>query len=271
MQEKMNKEWMDEFEKNYSLYRKEWDFHYNQVKEFILSCLPMKTNHWGFIGVTNRVPEIGDKILNRVANISLLDINPEALKRARIHLASVYDFKTVEVLKFDNTIGFITSICEIFEKFEEGELPEKKLLDALTDFEPPEITYQGERYDLVTNLGIMDYYLMPLFTKYCPRFNKQYDSFFKIMQKLNDDAARISIQVLKQMLNKNGQLIISTPIERLPEGEVCKKSLFWINSIEDHIKSAGLVIGKKSTHQWEEYPVKGGHSHTILNVCCKKE
>ena len=271
MQEKMNKEWMDEFEKNYSLYKKEWDFHYNQVKEFILSCLPMRTNHWGFIGVTNRVPEISDKILNRVANISLIDINHEALKRARIHLASVNDFNTVEVHKFDITMGFVTSICGIFEKFEQGELPEKKLLDSFNDFEQPDITYHGEKYDLVTHLGIMDYYLMPLFTKYCPRFNKQNDSFFELMQKLNDEAARISIQVLKQMLNKNGQLIISTPIVRLPEGEACKKSLFWLSSIEDHIKSAGLVIGKKTTHQWEEYPVKGGHSHTILNICCKKE
>lgn len=267
----MNKEWMDEFEKNYSLYKKEWDFHYNQVKEFILSCLPMRTNHWGFIGVTNRVPEISDKILNRVANISLIDINHEALKRARIHLASVNDFNTVEVHKFDITMGFVTSICGIFEKFEQGELPEKKLLDSFNDFERPDITYHGEKYDLVTHLGIMDYYLMPLFTKYCPRFNKQNDSFFELMQKLNDEAARISIQVLKQMLNKNGQLIISTPIVRLPEGKACKKSLFWLSSIEDHIKSAGLVIGKKTTHQWEEYPVKGGHSHTILNVCCKKE
>ena len=271
MQEEINKEWMDEYEKSYSLYKTEWDFHYDNVREFILSCLPMRTNHWAFIGVTNRIPEFDDKILNRVTNITLLDINQEALKRARLHLNYVYEFKNVEVQLFDNTLGYVNQICEVFEKFEQGEFSEKKLLEALADLELPEINYDGDRFDLVSHLGIMDYYLMPLFTRYCPRFNKNSQAFFEIMQKLNDDSVKITLQVLEKMLNKSGQLIISTPVERFPEGEECKRSLFWLKSLEEHIESTGLVITKKTTHLWKEYPTKDGHSHTILNICCKKE
>ena len=271
MQEEINKEWMDEYEKNYSLYREEWDYHYDQIREFILSCLPMRINRMAFIGVTNRVPEIDDKILNRIANITLLDINPEALKRGRIHLNSVYDFKHVDVKVFDNTIGFITQICDKFEMFETGDLSEKKLLESLSDIEFPDTNYSGTHYDFIVHLGLMDYYLMPLFTKFCPQFNKNYETFYELMKKLNDDAVKISVKILEQMLNKSGQLIISTPVERIPEGNECKRSLFWLNSIEEHVKTTGLLIDKKSTHLWKEFPTDDGHSHTILNLCCKRE
>ncbi len=270
MQEEINKEWMDEYEKNYSLYKTEWDFHYDNVREFILACLPMRVNHWAFIGVTNRVPEMDERILNRVTNISLLDINQEALKRARIHLNSVYEFKNVEVNLFDNTMGYVSLICEEFVKFEQGELSEKKLLESLSKLEIPEFNYEGETYDLISHFGLMDYYLMPLFTKFCPSFDKNYESFYEIMRKLNDDSVKITLQVLEKMLNKSGILIISTPVERIPEGGECKRSLFWLNSLEEHIESSNLVIEKKTTHLWEEYPIKDGHSHTILNICCKK-
>jgi hypothetical protein len=271
MLEELNKEWMDEYEKSYSLYKTEWDIHYNAVKNFILSCLPMRVNHWAFIGVTNTIPEIDDKILNRVANISLLDINQEALKRARIHLNFVYEFKFVEVHIFDNTMGYVSKICEEFEKFEQGDLSEKKLFDSLSKFKIPELKYEGDTYNLVTHLGTMDYYLMPLFSKFCSKFTKNYETFFEIMRKLNDDCVKISLQILEKMINKTGQLIISTPVERIPKGEKCKRSLFWLKSIEEHIESTGLVVDKKTTHHWDEYPTKDGHSHTILNICCKKE
>lgn len=273
----MNKEWMDDYEKNYSLYKEEWDSHYEQIRNFIHSCLPHRVSHWGFIGVTNTIPEVDSRILNRISKITLLDINDEALKRARIHLSSVYEFPNVDVQKFDNTCGFIDEILDGFHKLEEEEFTEKKLLEYLDTLElPKEIEYPNSRdtnrkYDFITHLGLMDFYLMPIFIKYCPRFQKNSEGFFQIMKKLNDYSVRISLKFLHHMLDKNGQLIISTPVSRDPEGDQCKRSVFWLDPMETLIEESDFVIISKTEHVWKESPIDGGHSHSILNICCEKQ
>ena len=40
---------------------------------------------------------------------------------------------------------------------------------------------------------------------------------------------------------------------------------------EEYIKKAGFEIKNRSYHIWEEFPIDDGHSHKILNVCCKKK
>ncbi|MHA1199045.1 MAG: hypothetical protein ACTSQF_06815 [Candidatus Heimdallarchaeaceae archaeon] len=275
----MNKEWMDNYEKNYTLYKEEWDSHYEEIRNFIHSCLPHRVSHWGFIGVTNTIPEFDDRILNRISKITLLDINDMALKRARIHLASVYEFLNVDVQRFDNTIGFIDEIIEGFNKLESQEFTEKKLLEYLNQLEPPkdkDIVYpnsqdNNRKYDFITHLGLMDYYLIPLFTKYCSSFPKNVEEFYQTMKKLNDQSVRITLGFLHHMLDKNGSLIISTPVARDPEGESCKRSIFWLDSIETIIEESNFVIINKTEHIWKEFPVEGGHSHLVMNICCEKK
>ena len=112
---------------------------------------------------------------------------------------------------------------------------------------------------------------MPLFMKYCPSFQKNNDGFFEVMKKLNDYSVRITLGFLHHMLDKNGQLIISTPIERDPEGEQCNRSLFWLSSIDSIIEECNFTIISKTEHVWKEYPIEGGHSHKISNICCEKK
>ncbi len=277
MHEFMNKEWMNDYEKNYSLYKKEWDFHYQQISDFIHSCLPHRVSHWGFIGVTNTIPEIDSRILHRISKITLLDINDEALKRARIHLASVFEFPNVVVQRFDNTCGLMEQILDVFTQSDNQETSEKKLLEYLNDIEIskdlvyPNSQENNRKYDFITHLGIMDYYLMPVFTKYCSSFQKNNDEFYQVMKKLNDFSVRISLGFLHHMLDKNGQLIISTPISRAPEGDPCNRSLFWLTPIEDIIEESGFIIQNRTSHKWDEFPVEGGHFHQILNVSCVKK
>ena len=277
MQDFMNKEWMDDYEKNYSMYKSDWDSHYEQIRNFIHSSLPHKVSHWGFVGVTNTIPEIDSRILHRISKITLLDINDEALKRARIHLASVFDFHHVEVQKFDNTSGFVDKIADGFRHFNNKELSEKKLLEFLNGLEInesvdiPNSKQNNKKYDFITHLGIMDYYLMPLFTKYCSNFQKNLDEFFQIMRKLNDYSVRISLKLLHSMLEKNGLLIISTPVSRIPEGEICKRSIFWLDTIESIIEDCDFSIKYKTEHMWNEFPIEGGHSHIVVNICCEKQ
>ena len=276
MPDDMNKEWMDDYEKNYSLFKSEWDSHYEQIRNFIHSCLPHNVKHWGFIGVTNRIPEIDSRILNRITKITLLDINDEALKRARIHLSSLFDFKNVEVQNFDNTCGFVEEVVSAFNKIESKEFSEKKLFENLEDltenFEilPDSSNENNSKFDFITHLGIMDYYMMPVFIKYCKRFNKNSEEFFELMKKLNDRSVRISLDLLHNLLVKNGKLIISTPIARIPEGDPCKRSIFWLDSLENIIEEHNFKIVSKTEHIWNEFPTEDGHSHLVQNVCCEK-
>ena len=276
MQESINKEWMDDYEKNYSLYKEEWDFHYQKVNDFIHSCLPHQVNHWGFIGVTNTIPEIDSRILHRITKVTLLDINDESLKRARIHLASVYDFHNVDVQRFDNTGGFVDTILENLHQLQHKTTTEKKLLDYFKELnfpnnlKLPKSNENNKKYDFITHLGLMDYYCMPIFIKYCPLFQKFDEEFFNVMQKLNDYAARISLKFLYEMLEKTGQLIISTPITRNPKGDTCHRSLFWQKSIETIIEECNFDITNKTEHVWNEFPIEGGHSHQVQNICCEK-
>ena len=273
----MNKEWMDDYEKNYSLYKSEWDAHYEQIRNFIHSCLPHKVSHWGFIGVTNTIPEIDSRILHRISKISLLDINDEALKRARIHLSSIYDFPNVDVQRFDNTCGFVDEVIEHFNKLESKDLSEKKLLESLNNLDLhleikfPNSEDNNRKYDFITHLGIMDYYMMPLFTKFCSHFQKNSEEFFEVMKKLNDHCVKISLKFLHHMLDKNGQLIISTPVARIPEGDPCIRSLFWTDSIENLIEESGFKIVSQTEHIWNEFPTDDGHSHLVQNICCEKQ
>lgn len=272
----MNKEWMDDYEENYSRFKSEWDAHYEQIRNFIHSCLPHNVKHWGFMGVTNTIPEIDSRILNRISKISLLDINDEALKRARIHLSSLFDFKNVEVQKFDNTCGFIDEVVSAFNKMETNDLSEKKLLEHLRDLdenfklEHSSSNNNNGQFDLITHLGIMDYYMVPVYIKYCNRFQKNADEFFELMRKLNDHSVRISLELLHKLLVKNGLLIISTPVARIPEGDPCDRSIFWLDSIENIIEECGFKVVSKTEHIWNEFPTDDGHSHIVQNICCEK-
>jgi hypothetical protein len=229
------------------------------------------------MGVTNRIPEIDSRILNRISKITLLDINDEALKRARIHLSSLYEFSNVEVQKFDNTSGFVDEVVSSFNKLENKEISEKKLFEHLNNLDKnfeidfPFTRETNNKFDFITHLGIMDYYMMPVFFKYCDRFQKNADEFYEIMRKLNDQSVRISLKLLHHLLVKNGQLIISTPVARIPEGDPCKRSLFWTDSIEDIIEESEFNIISKTEHIWNEFPTDDGHSHIVQNICCEKK
>ncbi len=277
MQEFINKEWMIDYEKNYSSYKDEWDVHYEQIRNFIHSCLPHKVHHWGFIGVTNTIPEIDSRILHRIVKITLLDINDEALKRARIYLSSIYDFRQVDVQRFDNTGGFTDKVLEGFELLDKNEISEKKLLDYLDnldldlDFEIENVKEKNHKYDFITHLGLMDYYMMPIFIKYCSRFQKNIEEFFQIMRKLNDHSVKISLKFLHNMLDKHGKLIISTPVARIPEGEPCNRSLFWLDAIENIIEESDFNILSRTEHIWNEFPTDDGHSHLVQNILCEKQ
>ena len=269
MQEDINKEWMDEYEINYSKYKDKWDYHYQKVREFLHLSLENDVKHWGFIGVTNRIPEIDSRMLNRAKKMTLLDINLDALRRAKLHLESVLDYQAVHVRRFDNTSGFVDVVLEEFVQFDEGHKSQKNLIDSLTNINYTVPNIEENEFDFITHLGLMDYYLMPIFTKYCPRFQKNDDSFLEMMQKLNGIATSISIKVLYQMLKAGGHLIISTPFTRKPEGESCNRSLFWAQPLEEIIIEYGFEIVRKSVHIWEEFP-DDGHIHDIINICCKK-
>ena len=270
MQEEINKEWMDAYEENYSKYKEKWDFHYQKVRDFIHLSLANNVIHWGFIGVTNRIPELDSRMLNRAKKLTLLDINLDALRRSKLHLESVHDYSNVHISRFDNTVGFMDVIYQEFDKFDEGIINQKNLIEELSKLEFSIPNVEEKQYDFITHLGLLDYYLMPVFIKYCPKFQKNYNDFFELMQKLNEQAASISIQVIFKMLKHGGELIISTPHTRVPEGESCMRSLFWGKSLESIVEQCDLKIMRTSVHVWEEFPEETGHIHGIINICCKK-
>ncbi len=267
----MNVEWMDEYEITYQKYKEKWDEHYREVRDFIGANRPIQIKKWGFIGVTNAVPEIDSKVLKDVDKLVLLDINEDAMGSAEKYLKKNLNFERTESKKFDNTLGYVDDILVNLNQYEKSNFSEKDLFDKLKHIEHPSFEDIPTGFDFITQLGIMDYYLMPIFSKYCENFIHKYKEFYSLLQYLNSDAVIISLKVLNRMLKDDGVLIISTPILREPEGKQCKKSIFWIKSIEGYIEGAGFEIKNKSYHIWEEFPIEGGHSHKILSVCCEKK
>ncbi len=271
MSDRMNVEWMDQYEITYQKYKEKWDEHYSEVRDFIGINRPEEIKKWGFIGVTNTVPEINSKLLKNVNELILLDINEEAMGLAEKHLRKNLNFKRIGLKKFDNTFGYIDDVLVNLNQYNKGILSEKDLFDKLKHIEHPSFKDATTGFDFITQLGIMDYYLMPIFSKYCEIFKHKYKEFYSLLQYLNSEAVIISLNVLHRILQDDGKLIISTPISREPEGEKCKKSIFWIDSIEEYIENSGFEIKNKSYHIWEEFPMEGGHSHKILNACCVKK
>ena len=271
MQEDLNKEWMDNYEVSYSKYKIEWDEHYAKVRLFILSSLPRIVSNWGFIGVTSTVPEISLEMLNSVEKLTFLDIYKEGMYRARKFLGKQYNFSGIDIRKFDSTHGFVEHVLSEFSQYDDGVIEREYLLKTLNRMRIPEVNYKEAQYDFITHLGLMDCYLMPVYTLYCNKFKEQYEEFFTIMKKLNDQALAVSLSLLHQMLSYDGKLVISTPVSRIPEGNDCEVSLFWKRPFELHLDDAGFDIVGKTEHIWKEIPEKNGHSHNILNVLCVKK
>ncbi|MBY9001025.1 MAG: hypothetical protein KGD64_08935 [Candidatus Heimdallarchaeota archaeon] len=271
MHGKLNKDWMDDYELSYSKFKPQWDEHYAQVRSFILSSLPLSVSNWGVIGVTSTIPEINLQMLKNVEKLTLLDIYTDGMYRARKFLGKQYNFSSIDIRIFDITHGFVDKVLSECSQFEDEVIEREYLLKILSRVSFPEVEYKGAQYDFITHLGLMDYYLMPVFKTYCERFADVYEEFFTIMRKLNDQALEISLKLLYQLLSTNGRLVISSPVTRLPEGKGCDISLFWVKDFIGHIEEAGFLIIEKSEHMWEEFPLENGHSHKVINVLCEKK
>jgi hypothetical protein len=269
MFDELNIEWMNNYEETYRKYKKEWDFHYEKIRKFILNSIDQPIKNFGFIGVTKSIPELNQSILEKVEKLTLIDIHEETLEDARIYLESKYGYTEVETMILDNTLGYLDQAYKVFIKFQNGTINENKVLEKLRNLEYPTSVNLKEKFDFIAHMGILDFYFMPLFIKYCKYFELNYTEFLQVMIKLNDDAVKITLDVLNIILD-SGSLIISTPIKRTPEGEKCNRSLFWLQSIEKHIEEKNYIILVKSEHIWEEFPEENGHSHTVLNIKCKK-
>ncbi|MHA1954860.1 MAG: hypothetical protein ACXAAM_02585 [Candidatus Heimdallarchaeaceae archaeon] len=266
----INKDWMDDYEITYQKYKPQWDFHYQSVRRFLKSCISDQIKTLGFIGVTSKIPELDLDILSKIDEITLLDIYEEGMLKAKEHLKSTFGYENVHLKILDVTLGFIDTIVTSFQEYDNKGLNEEELFQML---ECPGYTYKeyhGQIYEIVLHMGLMDYYLMPLFTKYCQKFIHKRTEFFELMKNLNDQAVKISLHALSSMLVSNGSLVVSSPITRIPEGDVCSRSLFWLQDLEHHILDSGFIIEKQSRHIWKEFPEKHGHSHEILNIFCKK-
>ena len=271
MSDEMNLEWMDEYEKTYQRFKQQWDFHYQKVIDFIYKSMNKKIENWGFIGVTNTVPEINSQMLERVEKLTLLDINEKSMVKAKEYISNKYDFHNIELIRFDNTNGFTDVVFDVFQQYDDKQISEDLLFEKLGNIKRSDITdIKKQKFDYVTHLGLMDYYMMPIFNKYCEILKHRNDEFFRILRKLSDDCVRISLQVLYNVLNTNGSLVISTPFTRIPEGGPCNRSLFWLNPLEEYLGKVGFDIKTESQHLWEEFPIPEGHSHKILNIHCKK-
>ncbi|MCG3227137.1 MAG: hypothetical protein H7645_09470 [Candidatus Heimdallarchaeota archaeon] len=270
MFDEINKDWMDNYEITYQKYKPQWDYHYQRVRRFLKSCLSDRIKTLGFIGVTSKIPEIDLDILDKIDEITLLDIYEEGMLKAKEHLKSTLEYEKVHLKILDITQGFTDAIVIYFQEYDNGNLSEDELFQNL---EYPDFTYKeydGSKYDFIAHMGLMDYYFMPLFTQFCHKLLHRYDNFFERMKKLNDQAVKISLQAINSMLSEDGHLVLSSPVTRIPEGEKCSRSLFWLKNLEVHLKDTGFVIEKESRHNWDEFPEKNGHSHGILNVYCKK-
>jgi len=271
MSNEMNIEWMDEYEKTYVNYKQQWDFHYQKVKDFIYKSMNKKIENWGFIGVTNTVPEINHQMLERVEKLTLLDINEKSMVKAKEYIINKYDFDNIELKRFDNTVGFTDLVLDVFQKHEDKQISEDLLFEKLGGIKQLDITeFKNLKFDYITHLGLMDYYMMPIFNEYCENLKHRNDEFFSVLRKLSDDSVQISLKVLFNILDTSGSLIISTPFTRIPEGGPCKRSLFWLKPLEEYLRKAGFDIITKSEHLWEEFPIPEGHSHKILNIHCKR-
>ena len=209
-------------------------------------------------------------MLKGVDKLVLIDINEKGMESAKEYIEKEFSFKKVEKIRFDNTLAFVDEVILIFDEYEKGNITEKNLFEKLRQIRQPSIDNIPTNFDFITQLGIMDYYLMPIFSKYCEKFRHNYIEFYTLLQHLNSEAVKISLRILHRMLEEDGVLILSTPITRIPEGDECKRSLFWIHSIEKYINQCDFEIKTKTYHIWEEFPEKNGHSHRILNVACNK-
>ncbi|NPD90147.1 MAG: hypothetical protein HGN29_15660 [Asgard group archaeon] len=266
----INKDWMDDYEITYLKYKPQWDFHYQSVRRFLKSCISDQIKTLGFIGVTSKIPEMDLDILNKIDEITLLDIYEEGMLKAKEHLKSTFGYEIVHLKTLDVTLGFVDSIVTCFQKYDDKRLNEEEIFQKLEYPDYAYKEYNDQRYDFVLHMGLMDYYFMPLFTQYCQKFMHKNIEFFKLMKKLNDQAVKISLQTISSMLSEDGHLVLSSPVTRIPEGEKCSRSLFWLQNLEIHIRDTGFIIEKESRHIWDEFPEKNGHSHGILNVYCKK-
>ena len=249
MSDEMNVEWMDEYEKTYLKFKKQWDFHYEKVKNFIFQSMSGKIRNWGFIGVTNTVPEINSQMLEKVEKLALLDINEKSMRIAKDYIADRFAYQNVDLIRFDNTQGFTDLVLDYFQKYEVELISEDMLFEKLKSIKRVDISKTFEmKFDFVTHLGLMDYYMMPIFNKYCENLRHRNEEFFSTLQKLSDECVKILIEVLFNILSSNGSLIISTPYTRIPEGEPCKRSLFWFEPLEKYLEKQGFEILSKSTH-----------------------
>lgn len=270
MQEELNEEWMDDYENSYSKYKNEWDNHYVKVRKFILSSMPSAISTWAFIGVTSTIPEISADMLESVEKLVLIDIYRNGMNKARRNLSKNFNFSSIELKVGDITHGFLDNVLMEFRSYDDGLFEKDYLFKALQRVSQPDIFYKEPKYDFITHLGIMDYYLMPIFSTYCEKFLEDYDEFFSIMRKLNEKAVNTSLLLLYQMLTETGNLVVSTPVSRSPIGEKCKVSLFWEKTMEEHVENVGFQIINKSEHTWNEFPENNGHSHKVLNLLCRK-
>ena len=163
----INKEWMDEYEIIYQKYKEEWDYHYQKIRDFFLSCIPNRVKKLGFVGVTSKIPELDLKIIKKIDEIILLDLYEDGVKQAKKYLKLNFSFDSVRSKILDITHGFVDLITEYFHKFREKNITEDELFLKL---EKPSFVYKEynqEKFDYIVHMGIMDYYMMPLFVQHC--------------------------------------------------------------------------------------------------------
>ena len=107
MSDEMNVERMDEYEITYQKYKKQWDTHYRKVRDFITTNKPEDIKKWGFVGVTNTIPEIDSSLLKYVDKLVLLDINEKSMVSAKEYIEKEYFFKKIDYVKKPRTIQTI--------------------------------------------------------------------------------------------------------------------------------------------------------------------
>ncbi len=271
--EELNERYMASYDQDYHSNINRWHDHFKKIRQFIKANIANEKNLKTLvIGVREHVDEIDETILQHVSELHLQDIDARILEKAKKYMKEKHDKDTI-TKKQNIAKSILDKVSTLFLSYEKNTISKKELLKTLSTISLPQglgsnAVLYSDKFDLIINISLLDYFMMPFLIKYCHEFEDYHEEFLSALRDVNTKCALTSLHVMKEWLQDDGTLILATATSRIPPiGEnKCETSLYWKMPLKQLITRSGFKIISQSSHVWED----GNHSHDYVIMCLVK-